>query len=318
MNSLKDLAKVLKKSKKIALFTHINPDSDAIGSVFALFYAFRATGKEVDIFIEDKLPSPNKRIVDETVVKTGECNVADYDTFMCCDVSDLNRLGKYSQVYDLKNNTIVLDHHMTTKLIGRYNYIDASISSASELVYDLLKLMKIKMTNKVLTCIYMGLTSDTGSFINSNTNEHSFKVAHEIARAGVDMNFVNEILFKSVTKKQIGFKQYLWNNYKLEKDIAYIVVDYKTLQELKGDYSDCSNFSAKLIQIENIKYSFSLIEREPGFVSLSLRSRAGYNVRAVAEKLGGGGHICASGAKFQAANITKIKKEVLKAIKENI
>lgn len=316
MNSLKELAKVLKKSKKIALFTHINPDSDALGSVFAMYYSLQSMGKIAEVFIEDKVPEQNKRIIDEKLINSGECNVHDFDTFLCCDVSDINRLGKYSHVYDLKNNTIVLDHHIATKLIGKYNHIDASISSACELVYDLLKQMKVKMSNKALTCIYMGLASDTGSFINSNTNEHSFKIAHELAAAGVDMNFVNEVLFKSITKKEIIFMQHLWNNYKTDKEIAYIVVDYKTLQALKGDYTDCSNYSAKLLQVEGMKYSFSLVEREPGLYSVSLRSRAGYNVRSVAEMLGGGGHMCASGAKFKSTNIAKIKREILKALKE--
>ena len=161
----------------------------------------------------------------------------------------------------------------------------------------------------------MGLTSDTNSFVNSNTNAHSFKVAYELAKAGVDMNAINEALFRSVTKREIRFKQFLWTNYKIDKEIAYIVVSYKNLQELKGDHKDCSGFSAKLLTIDHVKYSFSLVEKEPGVLTLSMRSRKGSNVRSVAEKLGGGGHICAAGAKFQGKNLSKIKNEIIEAIR---
>ena len=316
MNSLKELAKVLKKSKKIALFTHISPDSDALGSIFAVYHALRSLGKEATIFIEENYSDANKHLIDEKLINRDECNSAEFDTFFCCDASSLQRLGKYAENFDLKNNTLVLDHHYCTKYIAKYNYIDASMSSCSELVYELLKVMKVKFNNKMLSYIYMGLTSDTNSFVNSNTNAHSFKVAYELALAGVDMNFINEALFRSVTKTEIRFKQFLWTNYKIDKDIAYVIVKYKDLQELQGDNKDCSGYSAKLLTIDKIKYSFSLVEKEPGVISLSMRSRKGSNVRSVAEKLGGGGHICAAGAKFKGSNLNKIKKEIIQAIRE--
>lgn len=316
MNSLKELAKALKKSKKVALFTHISPDSDALGSVFAMYHALNSLGKQAVIFIEENYSDANKHLIDEKLINRDVCNSADFDTFLCCDASSLQRLGKYADVFDIKNNTIVLDHHYCTKHIARFNHVDASMSSCSELVYELLKIMKVRFNNKILSYIYMGLTSDTNSFINSNTNAHSFKVAYELAKAGVDMNAINEALFRSVTKTEIRFKQFLWTNYKIDKDIAYIIVRYKDLQELQGDNKDCSGYSAKLLTIDKVKYSFSLVEKEPGLISLSMRSRKGSNVRSVAEKLGGGGHICAAGAKFKGTNLNKIKKEIIQSIRD--
>ena len=316
MNSLKDLAKVLKKSKRIALFTHVSPDFDALGSVFALYYSLKNMAKEPEIFIEEQLSTKQKSLVEEKLINHGECDQTKFDTFVCCDVSDIKRLGAYSSIYEGNNNTIVLDHHLAVQLIGKYNHIDASISSCAELVYDLLKIMKVKFSTKTLSMVYAGLASDTNSFINTNTNEHSFRVAYEITKAGVDTNFINETLFKTLTKTQISFQQYLWNNYKINKDCAYILLDNKTLQSLKGEEGDYSGFSAKLISIQNVKYSFSLVEKEPGVVTVSLRSRKGYDVRSVAEKLGGGGHLCASGAKINTSNLSKIKTEILKAINQ--
>ena len=315
MNSLKDLAKALKKAKKIALFTHKGPDSDALGCVYAMYYGLKSLGKEAEIFVADEIPCVNKKLVDEKLLNKGECNPAQFDTFMCCDVSEPHRIcSNVSNIFNLTNNTIVLDHHFTYQLLGKYNYIDASISSCSELVYDLLKIMKVRFNNKILSCVYMGLTADTNSFINTNTNAHSFQVALEIAKAGLDMSFINEAIYKSVSKKEISFKQFLWSHYKQTKDIAYIIVDYKTLTEMGGDANDCSNYSAKLLTIENVNYSFSLIEKEPGIISVSMRCRAGYNVRAVTEKLGGGGHTCAAGAKITSTNFNKIKKEIISII----
>jgi len=317
MNSLKDLAKALKKSNKVALFTHKGPDSDALGCVFAMYYGLKSLGKEAEIFISDEIPYVNKKLVDMKSINIGECNPSLFDTFMCCDVSEPHRIGSNTNnIFNLTNNTIVLDHHLTCQLTGRYNYIDASISSCSELVYDLLKLMKVKFNTKILSSVYMGLTSDTNSFINTNTNAHSFKIAYEIAKSGIDLNPINETIYKSVSKKEIKFKQFLWNNYKTTKDIAYIIIDQKTLTELNGNGNDCSNYSAKLLTMENINYSFSLIEKEPGIISVSMRCRAGYNVRTVTEKLGGGGHTCAADAKIKGTNFNKVKKEIISIIRQ--
>ena len=41
MNSLKEIAKIIKKSNSIAIFTHINPDFDALGSSMSLYYALK-------------------------------------------------------------------------------------------------------------------------------------------------------------------------------------------------------------------------------------------------------------------------------------
>ena len=37
-NSLKQIAKEIKKAKSIAIFTHINPDFDAFGSSMPFYY----------------------------------------------------------------------------------------------------------------------------------------------------------------------------------------------------------------------------------------------------------------------------------------
>ena len=317
MNSIKEIAKVLKKSKKIAIFSHDRPDYDALGSTYALYFGLKSLGKEVSMFQEENIPETYKTFFDDDFITYGQCDSTDFDTFICCDVSSLNRLGIYASLYNYQNNTIVFDHHITTKLIGKYNYVDASMSSCSEMVYDLLKMMKVHFSTKILSYIYIGLSSDTKSFINNNTNEHSFKVAYEILKFGVDTTKINDILYRSIAKKEVDFQKYLWNNYKIEKNIAYLTMDNKTLQSLGGDFDMCSGFSGKLIKIEGIKYAFSLIEREPGIISLSMRSRAGYNCRSIAEKLGGGGHFYASGATIKSTSFAKVRKEVIKTIKDD-
>ena len=98
------------------------------------------------------------------------------------------------------------------------------------------------------------------------------------------------------------------------KKCAYCLVDYETLKSMKGKKTDCDCFSSELVSIKGIKYSFSLVEFEKNLFALSMRAKSGENVRNIAEKLGGGGHICAAGAKFKAESMEEAKNKVLKAL----
>lgn len=311
MNSLKEIAKRIKKAKSIAIFTHISPDFDALGSSYSLFYPLKEMGKNVSFFTKEK-PNSHQKLMFEDVANHNACKVENFDLFICVDVSSLNRLGDYSRIFENKNNeTMVIDHHVCNNYIGKYNYINNERSSCCEIVLELLLVLKYKLNSKVASFLYAGLSSDTSSFQNSGTKINSHVAATKLIAFGADINKVNQVLYETRTIKEIAFKKYLWNNFKIHKDCAYCLVDYYSLVELKGKKADCDSFSRSLVSIEGVNRSFSLIEEKEGIFNLSMRSKVGYDVRTVAEKVGGGGHICAAGAKFEAKNIQTAKKMIL-------
>lgn len=314
MNNIKELAKVIKKAKSIAIFTHISPDFDALGSSFSLYYTLKSLGKNVNVFIKEKL-NLHQKLLFEDIANHGTCKEKEFDLFICVDVSALNRLGDYAYVFKNKsNNTMVIDHHVCIEQFCKYNYINNDRSSCCEIILDLLKAMKVKLDSKVASYLYAGLSSDTSSFQNSGTKINSHLAAIDLISYGADIHKVNQVLYETRSIKEIAFKKYLWNNFKIYKDCAYCLVDYKSITNLKGKKADCDTFSRSLVSIEGINRSFSLIEEKEGIFNLSMRSKIGYDVRTVAEKVGGGGHICAAGAKFEAKNIQAAKKIILDAM----
>ena len=312
MNSLKEISKQIKKAKSVAIFTHISPDCDALGSSCALMIALNKLNIHTNLFIKDQLLNYQVKLFPEKKILHTECDSDKYDLFIATDASALNRLGDYGDIFNDSNNiTIILDHHYCDNLIGKYNYIDYHSSSASEIVFSLLKELKVDIDSEIATMLFAGLSADTSSFQNSNTNSNSYLNAHELCELKADISKVNQILYENKSEREIKFTRYLYNNYKVNGNCAYITLDKKTLRKLNGSKSDCSSFSRELVSIENIFYSFSLIEEDNGLYGLSLRAQEGYNVKKIAEKFGGGGHICASGAKFHAKNIKEATKMVL-------
>lgn len=314
--NIKKIAKTIIRANSIALFTHISPDCDALGSVFALYYTLTEMGKTVSIYSKDKFANVENLLFDECVVQKKVCDSNKYDLFISCDAPALFRLGEYAEVFKEKANSIVIDHHQNGGLLGKFNYINKSRSSCCELVLEILEAMKVKISSQVASKLYAGLSSDTNSFANSNTNEQTFNSALKLMRAGAEIGYINECLYQSRTRKSIEFKKFLWNNAKIKGECAYCVISNQELKELKGNKEDCVGFSRSLISIQGVNYSFSIIEEAPGIFNVSLRSKIGYDVLTKAEKLGGGGHLCASGAKIQAKSINEAKKMVLSTFKE--
>ena len=54
--TLEQAAEQLKSAQKIIVTAHVNPDGDAIGSSLATMQILKALGKDVRIFIDDKIP----------------------------------------------------------------------------------------------------------------------------------------------------------------------------------------------------------------------------------------------------------------------
>lgn len=314
--NLKKIAKTILKANSVALFTHISPDCDALGSVFALYYVLTEMGKNASIYSKDNFGNVERLMFDESIVKKTQCDAKNYDLFISCDAPALFRLGEYGEIFKQKENSIVIDHHQNAGLLGKLNYINKTRSSCCELVLEVLEAMKAKITPNVASKLYAGLSSDTNSFANSNTNEQTFNSALKLMKAGAEIGIINECLYQSRTKRSIEFKKFLWNNAKIKGDCAYCVISNQDLKELKGNKEDCVGFSRSLISIQGINYSFSIIEEETGMYGVSLRSKIGYDVLSKAVMLGGGGHLCASGAKIRAKSMNEAKKMVLATFKE--
>ena len=88
IKEIKQIAKLLKKAKKIALFTHINPDCDALGSTFGLYYALKQLNKKVDIYSKDPFtavekilfvvvlfPLPNSNVINRLIAVESELDI---------------------------------------------------------------------------------------------------------------------------------------------------------------------------------------------------------------------------------------------------
>lgn len=316
INFTKEIKKMIKTATTIAVFTHITPDCDALGSSLTLKEGLTALGKKVTFFAKDKLTKNQSLVFNFPDISNKDCDFSAYDLCISVDASSFERLGEYGEGFKNHQNTIVFDHHKGNSLTGSIVYALPEYSSCCEIILQFLDFLKVKITPRMASMLYSGLSADTNSFINTNVTCETFENALRLVRLGADVNKVNQLQYKNRTKVEVACKRYLWTNIKFKKDIAYCAVSNDDLKKLKATKNDCDSFSNDLLGIDGINYGFSLIEEETGKINLSMRSKEGCDVQKVASLLGGGGHVCAAGAKIWNKSLPQAKNKVLELIEE--
>ena len=186
---MKNIITQLKKAKNIAIFTHVNADPDALGSVGALSHALGTLGKHCDIFLNEK-PTWKFDFLSLQNVKEEFSN--SYDLFVALDVSDTKRLGVFEEGFLAQQNTICIDHHIMRNVTAKTEYVDANCSSTCEILFDLFGELKIKMNAAIAGCLYCGLIGDTGGFMFSNTTSKTHMIAADLISYGADINLINK------------------------------------------------------------------------------------------------------------------------------
>ena len=91
MLGLHQAVKTIIKAKKIAIFCHINPDGDCIGSLLALGLALRKMGKQVFMLSPDGLPHKYRVLPGAALVKRNLA--AKTDLAITVDCNNKNMLG---------------------------------------------------------------------------------------------------------------------------------------------------------------------------------------------------------------------------------
>lgn len=313
----KTTKKMIKTAKNIAVFTHIAPDCDAIGASLSLKEGLETLGKKVVCFTKDKLNKNQNLVFNNPQFLNEDCDFSSFDLCISVDASTFYLLGDYAEGFKNHSNTLIFDHHRNNKITGTIKYSLPQFSSCCEIILQFLDFLKIKITKEMASYLYSGLSADTNSFINSNVTYDTFLTATRLVKLGAEINKINEYQYKNRTKVEVLCKKFLWSNLKYANDVAYCSVSYEDLMKIGAKKGDCDTFSNDLLGIDGINYSFALIEEQKGEIRLSMRSKVGYDVQQIASQLGGGGHICASGAKIYQKTIVEAEQIVLSLINKS-
>lgn len=322
--TLSQIAKFILESKKIGITYHVSPDGDAVGSVLALLQGLRIINKNAYIISKDKL-SDNLNYLPCSNEVTGDTiePTIDTDVVIVLDCGNLERVCA-----DLsKFNGILLnvDHHLSNDFYGDSNYVDTSASATAEIVYELLELLGVDLSDKdekkldVATCLYTSLVTDTGGFRHSNVTERTLLIASKLKSIGVNNTYIYQSLFDNKSFDRVRFIGKVISNMKLVLDgkVALIELPNSFGKEFGIEIGDTSDIISYGLQIKGVEVTLLIKEVENG-VKCSLRSKNDIDVRKIAEIFGGGGHTKAAGISIKEKSINEAKEILLKEIEKEL
>ncbi|WP_457600187.1 DHH family phosphoesterase [Hydrogenivirga sp.] len=301
----------------ILILTHENPDGDALGSAMALYLFLKKMGKNVFVGCKDRIPHFLDFIPhSDEVIRIPDGKF--YDVGIIVDSAGFYRAGAEVKVA----KRVRIDHHVGGEFYGRYDYIDPKAPATASLIYELISAWdETKIDEEIATCIYAGLATDTGFFKYSNTNEYTFELAKRLVHYGADPNYVYRMFSERESINKMKLISKVLGTLTLYEDglVAGIVIYDRFFKETGTDYSDSEGLVNYPRSIEGVEVAFALIEKpDEGVWKVSLRSKVNADVSKIAERLGGGGHKYASGAKIRANSSEEALDKLLSEIRKQL
>ena len=318
--SLKDISIQINNAEKIGITYHVSPDGDAVGSALGLLNGLRALGKDVYLISKDII-SDSLQYLKSAEEGNGETisPTKDTDMVVVLDCGNYERIS--ADLKKFRGELVNIDHHVTNDNYGDINYVDIKAAATAEIVFELLEQLgmnfdeKTETTLEVGTCLYTSIVTDTGAFRHSNVTFRTHTIAARLKKIGVNNTFIYTSLFdnKSFNKMKLIGKALTDMELLLDNKVALIQITESLVKELDLLNHDTSDIISFGLQIKGVEVAVLIKEAEDG-VKASLRSKNDFNVRKIAESLGGGGHIKAAGIKIKDVNMNEARVIILEAI----
>src|SRR5258705_6167626 len=291
---LSQVVELMETKGNFAITSHLRPDGDSLGSSLGLYWLLRALNKDVEVIMRDPVPHTYQKLPGANDVRVTPAADQSYDGIFVIECSDMARPGLLS----LEQQFVVnIDHHATTALFGKINWIDSTASACGEMIYNLAKALGVRVTKEIAECCYTALITDTGSFHYSNTTERTFKVASELLRTGVKPAKTAEAVFASYPWSRIQLMGAVLSTARRDSTGRVALLRHSLEMQHSADASDedADGFVNYPLTVGEVEAVAMLKECELGVYGTSLRSKGEVNVGKVAAKVGGGGHRNAAG-----------------------
>jgi len=282
----------IEQRDRFVLTSHARPDGDAVGSSLGFSQILRSMGKQAEVVLRDGVPRIYHSLpYADKVVKAERVN-GNYQAAIILECDSIQR----TRLQGLEDRFLInIDHHASARPFAHVNWIDPKAVATAEMIYRLAREAGVQISAEIATCLYTAVLTDTGSFMFAGTNEHTFELARELVLAGADpARCARNIYFGHSTAKMRLLGAAL-SKLQREGPLAWISVSQEQMERCQAREEDCEGLVNYALSIHDVEVAAFFRELPDGRFRVSLRSKGGYDVAAIAQRFGGGGHRCASG-----------------------
>lgn len=324
MNTLVDISEIISNSNKVGITYHVSPDGDAVGSALALLNGLKYLNKNAYLISKDVI-SDNLQFLKSAKEANGLIKVPtdNTDIVIVVDCGNFERIS--AELQNFRGTIINIDHHLSNEQYGNYNYVDTNAAATAEIIFELLEILGIsfnskdKYINEIGTCLYTSLVTDTGGFRHSNVTSRTHRIASILKDIGVNNTYIYQSLFDNNSFEKIRLIGKSINNMELlfDRKVALIKIPKSYGEELGIEIGDTSDIISFGLQIKGVEVAVLVKETDNG-AKASLRSKNDFDVRKIAEKLGGGGHAKAAGITLNGMSLEEAKDKILDEIEKEL
>lgn len=284
----------LKRAKKVGIFTHQNPDGDAMGSAASLKLVLEGMGKQAEVYL---LPNPDAMAYPLIAgLASSGLSKEDCDLLVAVDCADSRRLGEYEDFFIAHLNTLAIDHHVTHQPFAKQQVV-ADISSTCELICHLYDALNVTLTKEMASNLYTGIICDTGNFRYSSTTPDTLRRAADLIALGIDFAFISKRVFHTKPPAYYSLMRTALERLQFLEDgkICALYLSQQDFEDAGIDESMATGIVTLPTSIEGVEVGIYIRRRDEAEYKVSLRSVSYVDVASIASALGGGGHLRAAG-----------------------
>jgi bifunctional oligoribonuclease and PAP phosphatase NrnA len=292
-----------RKNDKFLLTTHERPDGDAVGSLSAMQLVMTALGKDAVAFLTaDEFPLPYEyRFLHLDNVVTDPPEDLGERVMVFLDCGNVDRTP--AAALQREGRCILnIDHHHDNTRFGTVNHVDPHASCTAEMVWDLMKGLRVEVTQEIAEALYVGLVTDTGRFMYENTGARAHEMAAELIVDGIDVHAIYRRLYEGIPQGKLELlARGLMNVQRF--DDGLLTVTHLTLEDYESSGADESYSEGVVDHLRAVEGTAvaglvrDLLGNGSGRLrKVSLRATDDrIDVSKIARAQGGGGHRRAAG-----------------------
>lgn len=313
--SLASVVQAIRDRQSFVLTSHARPDGDAIGSQIALGLALESLGKTVRFIGHDPAPLPYRHFpaVDRIELMPAFTGQADAAIVMECSSLDRTDITGFDRLF-----VINIDHHAGNTMYGAENWFDDSAAAVAEMAAEVIDALGVTWTREIATHLYLGITTDTGSFRHANITARTFELCRRIAETGVEPAALAREIYDSFSIGRVRLTGEMLHGMELHHHnrLAVLYFDDALLERCGATVDDTDGLVNIPLGAKDVLAVALIKAQADGTFRVSLRSKGDANVREVAQRWGGGGHKNASGCTLTGRGLEAAKDSLVRAVGE--
>ncbi|QEG33148.1 DHH family phosphoesterase [Bythopirellula goksoeyrii] len=318
------LQKIIGEHESFLLTSHCRADCDALGSELAMAEILEQLGKKVRIVNGDEVPRHISFIDAENRIETLESGVTasdlqDTEVLMVLDTSAWVQLGPMAEVVKrFSGIRVVIDHHVSQDDMKATVFKDSTSEATGRLILELCNALNVSVTPSIAHQLFTAIATDTGWFRFASVTEKTFSALAQLVAAGASPPQVFAALYERHTLARLKLRARILENIKplVGGKLMVTEIFQQDFTETGAEPADTEDVINTLLTVAGSQVAVMFVELNR-ITKVSLRSRTDFDVRAVAEQFGGGGHKAAAGIAYEGS-LAEARTAVLKVLEAEL